>query len=84
MDGGTYLQKKEYLSDPEKCLVFNASQGYRQQSKHTVALGIGFYWTKEREEGKCCYIMLSDEFIYTDSAPSFNMEYQLSLKLIKL
>ena len=84
-DGWCYVSpKKEYLSDPEKCLVFNASQGYRQQNKHTIALGSGFYWAKEREEGQLCYIMLADEFIYTDSAPSLMMEYQLSLKLIKL
>ena len=76
--------KTEYLSDPEKRLAFNTTQGYRQQSKHVIGLGSGFYWAKEKEEGKCCFIMLSDEFIYADSAPSFNMEYQLSLKLIKL
>ena len=76
--------KTEHLSDPDKCLVFNTTQGYGQQNKHGIALGSGFYWAKEKEEGKCCYIMLSDEFIYTDSAPSFNMGYQLSLKLIKL
>lgn len=84
-DGWCYISPKtEYLSDPNKCLRFNTTQGYRQQNKHGIALGSGFYWAKEKEEGKCCYIMLSDEFIYTDSAPSFNMEYQLSLKLIKL
>ena len=85
VDRWCYISPKtEYLSDPEKCLVFNTSQGYRQQNKHTIALGNGFYWAKEKEEGKCCYIMLSDEFIYNESVPSFNMDYQLSLKLIKL
>lgn len=84
-DGWCYISPKtEYLFDPNKCLRFNTTQGYGQQNKHAIALGSGFYWAKEKEEGKCCYIMLSDEFIYTDSAPSFNMEYQLSLKLIKL
>lgn len=84
-DGWCYISPKtEYLSDPDKCLVFNTTQGYGQQNKHGIALGSGFYWAKEKEEGKCCFIMLSDEFIYADSAPSFNMEYQLSLKLIKL
>ena len=76
--------KKEYLSDPNKCLRFNTTQGYRQQNRLPIALGSGFYWAKEKEEGKCCFIMLSNGFIYADSAPSSNMEYQLSLKLIKL
>ena len=84
-DGWCYISpKKEYLSDPNKCLRFNTTQGYRQQNRPPIALGSGFYWAKEREEGQLCYIMLADEFIYTDSAPSSNMEYQLSLKLIKL
>ena len=84
-DRWCYISPKiEYLSDPEKRLAFNTTQGYRQQGKHVIGLGSGFYWAKEKEEGKCCYVMLSDEFIYNDSAPSFNMEYQLSLKLIKL
>ena len=84
-DRWCYISPKiEYLSDPDKCLRFNTTQGYRQQNRPPIALGSGLYWAKEKEEGKCCYIMLSDEFIYNDSAPSFNMEYQLSLKLIKL
>ena len=84
-DGWCYISpKKEYLSDPSKCLRFNTTQGYRQQNRPPIALGSGFYWAKEKEEGKCCYIMLSDEFIYTDSAPSLMMDCQLSLKLIKL
>lgn len=84
-DGWCYISPKtEYLSDPDKCLRFNTTQGYSQQNRPPIALGNGFYWAKEKEEGKCCFIMLSGEFIYPDSAPSFNMEYQLSLKLIKL
>ena len=84
-DGLLYIaEKKEFLSDPNRCLIFNATQGYRQQGKFVTSSTHGFYWLKEKDKEHCHYIMLADEDFFCDSAVSTNMKYELSLKLIKL